>query len=151
MALTNKGKLKALGGWLRNDAPPTNFYIALVTAATVPSADTNVLGDLTQITAGNGYTDGGFQLTPNSTDFDVLTENDTDDRGEIQIKDVAWTAAGGALPSAGSPARYAILTDDNATMASREVYAWWDLGADVAVSDTQSITLQNLEIRLREV
>lgn len=147
---TNKGKAFLLK-YLRGVAIPANLYVALVTAATPPTADTNVLGDLTQITAGNGYTDGGFQLTPDTTDFDTLTENDTDDRGEVKIKDVAWTAAGGPIPSAGSPARYAVLTDDNGTIASREVLFWWDLGADVQVSATQIITLIDLEIRISEL
>lgn len=147
---TNKGKAFLLK-YLRGVAIPANLYVALVTSATPPSADTNVLGDLTQITPGNGYVDGGFELDTNTTDFDTFTENDTDDRGEVKIKDVAWTAAGGAIPSAGSAARYAVLTDNNATVASREVLFWWDLGSDVQVSDTQVITLQDLEIRITEL
>lgn len=131
-------------------AEKTNYYVALVTSATAPTADINTLSQLTEIAAGNGYTTGGFQLTPGTTDFDSITENDTDDRGEVQIKDVTWTASGGAIPGSGSGARYAVLTDDNGTVGSREVYAYWDLSSDRTVSSGQTLTLQNLELRLLE-
>ena len=131
-------------------AEETNYYVALVTSAAAPSADTNTLSQLTEITAGNGYTTGGFQLTPGTTDFDSINENDTDDRGEVQIKDVAWTASGGAIPGSGNGARYAVLTDDNGTVGSREVYIYWDLSSDRTVSTGQTLTLQNLEIRINE-
>lgn len=147
---TNKGKFRLLGRGYQGVALPTNYYVALVTSATAPDADTNTLSQLTEIAAGNGYTSGGISLSKNSTDFDVLTEDDTNDRGLIQIKDLVWTASGGTLPGSGSGARYAVLTDDNATVGSREVYHFWSLVSDRSVSDTQTLTLQNCEIRLTE-
>ena len=143
---TNKGKAHVLGIVFRNATEKTNYYIALVTSATAPTADTNTLSQLTEITAGNGYTTGGYQLTPNSTDFDTLTEDDTGDLGAVLIKDIVWTASGGSIPGSGNGARYAVLIDDNATVGSREVYAWWDLTSDRSVSVSQTITLQNLEL-----
>jgi hypothetical protein len=118
---TNKGKMRALEATFRGG---DTFYVALVTSADAPGPDTNTLDDLTQIATGNGYADGGFELTGNSTDFDTLTEDDSNDRGLIQIKDVAWTASGGAIPASGDGARYAVLTDDNATVANRERVVW---------------------------
>jgi hypothetical protein len=147
---TNKGKFSILDAYFRDTGAPTNFYIALVTSANTPDADTDVLSDLTEITAGNEYTAGGYQLARNSADFDVLTENDTDDRGEIQVKDVVWIASGGEIPASGGGARYAVLLDDNATPADREVLAYWDLVSDRSVSDGQTLTLQNCELRLIE-
>lgn len=93
---TNKGKWRDLGMAWRGATPPTNLYVALVTSAVAPTQDTNTLGELTQIAVGNGYATGGYQLARNATDFDVLTEDDVNDRGLIQIKDVVWTASGGA-------------------------------------------------------
>ena len=148
MAFTNKGKYRLLDWVFRGTTMPTNFYVALVTSATAPTADTNTLSELTEIAAGNGYTTGGYSLTPGATDFDSITEDDTNDRGEVQIKDVVWTASGGSLPGSGSGARYAVLLDDNATVGSREVLAWWDMTSDRSVSDGQSLTLQDLEMRL---
>lgn len=147
MGWTNRGRLRAYEAIFRGATLPTNFYVALVTSASAPAADTNVLSDLTEITAGNGYTPGGFQLTPGVTDFDSAVENDTDDRAEIQIKDVTWTASSGPIPASGGAARYAVLTDDDATVADREVWAYWDLGADTSVTDGNPITLEDLELR----
>lgn len=147
---TNKGKMSILDAYFRNTGAPTNFYVALATSATPPTQDTDTLSQLTQIATGNGYADGGYSLTRNSTDFDVLNEDDTNDRGDIQIKDVVWNASGGSIPDTGNGARYAVLTDDNVTVTAREIYAYWDLTSDRSVSDGQSLTLQNLELRLTE-
>jgi hypothetical protein len=147
---TNRGKLSILDAYFRNNGAPTNFYVALVTSAVAPTADTNVLGDLTEIAAGNGYTSGGISLNRNATDFDTLTEDDANDRALIQIKDVVWTASGGTIPSGGDGARYAVLTDDNGTVANREVIGFWSLSSDRTVSDGQTLTLQDLELRANE-
>ena len=150
MGMTNKGKWRLLGWAFRGDTIPTNFYLALVTSATAPTEDINTLSELTEIAAGYGYTAGGYQLTPGSTDFDVHTEDDSGDRGLVQIKDIVWTASGGPIPASGNGARYAVLLDDNATPGDREVLAYWDLTSDRSVSDGQTLTLQNCELRLDE-
>jgi hypothetical protein len=147
---TNRGKYRNLQAFYRNTSIPTNLYVALCTSATTPTADTNTLSDLTQIAIGNGYTSGGYSLSRNSTDWDTLTEDDTNDRALVQAKDIVWTASGGNLPASGSGARWAVLTDDNVTVGSRDVLHFWDLSADRTVSDTQTFTLQNLEIRVTE-
>ena len=148
--LTNKGKYRLYGYAFRGDTIPTNYYLALVTSAVAPDPDINTFGQLTEIAAGNGYTTGGYQLTPNATDFDTWTEDDVNDRGLVQIKDVVWTASGGPIPASGSGARYAVLLDDNGTIADREVLAYWDLVSDRSVSDGQSLTLQDCEVRINE-
>jgi hypothetical protein len=146
--ITNRGKYKLLDWVFRASTLPTNFYVALCTSAATPTVDTNTFSELTEIAAGNGYTAGGISLTKNSTDFDVLTEDDTGDLGKIQIKDLTWTASGGSLPGSGNGARWAVLTDDNATQGNRIVIAWWDLTSDRSVSVGQPLTLQDCELRL---
>lgn len=145
--VTNRGKFWLLNQQFRNPTEPTVLYVALCTSAATPTVDINTFSELTEIAAGNGYTAGGISLARNSTDFDVLTEDDATDVAFVQIKDVVWTASGGTLPASGGGARWAILTDDNATQGSREVYAWWDLASDRTVSSGQTLTLQNCEIR----
>ena len=147
---TNKGKYKVLGWAYRAQSIPTNFYIALLTSATAPDADIDSMTDVTQISTGNGYSDGGFQVTPGATDFDTWTEVDASDWALVQLKDIVWTASGGSIPDSGNGARYAVLTDDNGTVANREIYHYWDLTSDRSVSDGQSLTLQDLEIRIAE-
>lgn len=144
---TNKGLFRLLGWTLNGVAAPTNFYLALVTSAAVPDADTNTFSQLTEIAAGNGYATGGMSLTKNTTDFPGITEDDGNNRAQIQIKDAVWTAAGGPLPASGSGARYAVLLDDNGTIASREVLAYFDLVSDRTVSDAQTLTLDDCILR----
>jgi hypothetical protein len=147
---TNKGKYKVLGWAMRGETIPTNFYVALVTSAVAPAADTNTFTELTEITAGNGYTTGGYELTPNSTDFDVWTEDDGSDLALLEIKDIVWTASGGTIPSADDGARYAVLTDNNGSVSAREVFYYWDLTSNRSVSNTQTLTLQDTTIRITE-
>lgn len=148
---TNKGKTRVLGGFFRAENMPTNLYVALVTNAVVPAADTSIFDELAEIAAGNGYTAGGYKLALDGADFDTLTEDDANDRALVQIKDVTWTAGGGGIPDSGDGASYAVLLDDNGTVADREVLACWSLGVARSATDGQSITLQNLELRLGEM
>jgi len=149
--LTNKGIAHILHATFRRTAIPTNYFVALVTNAVVPTEDTNTLGELTQIAIGNGYTTGGFSLTPGVTDFNEWFEDDTGNLAYVRIKDVFWLAAGGPIPASGAGASYAVLTDDNGTVGSREIYAYWTVGAGISVSDTQTLTLQDLELRGTQV
>ena len=147
---TNRGKYNTLAQKMRAAAAPTVFYMALFTSAVAPTADTNTKSELTEIANGNGYTTGGISLSRNSTDFDVLTEDDTNDRALVQAKDIVWTASGGTLPASGGGARYACLTDDNGTQGSREIDSFFDLSSDRSVSSGQTLTLQNCEWRIND-
>lgn len=148
--MTNRGKYMLLGWPFVAATIPTNFFLALLTSATTPDADTNLMSDHTQIAVGNGYLDGGYSLTPGGTDFDVWTEDDGNDRGFVQIKDIVWTATGGPLPITGNGARWAVLTKDGAVVADREIYDYFDLVSDRSVSQDQTLTLEDCEIRINE-
>jgi hypothetical protein len=149
---TNRGKFKIVGQGLANTTEPTNYYLALVTSATVPDADINTLSQLTEVAAGNGYTSGGLIIARTvagaGLDWESATEVDASDWAEWVLEDAVWTASGGTLPASGSGARYAVLTDDNGTVGSREVLAWFDLTSDRSVSDTQTLTLSNCTLRV---
>ena len=143
MALTNRGMYRLARAALANTSVPTNFYLLLVTSASAPTRATNTMAELTEITAGNGYTSGGISIARNTTDWDTSTENDSDNTLTILLKDEVWTASGGTLPTSGSGAAYAILTDDNATLNSREVIAYHSLGGDISVGNGQPLTISN--------
>jgi len=148
--ITNRGKFAFLGTYFRADAQyePTGFSARLMTADVVPGPGTNVVTDLTEIAAGNGYSAGGIALNRDSVDFDVLTEDDVNNLAYVQIRDLAWTAAGGPIPASGNGASYLVVADDDTTP---NVIGYMSLGASpVTVSDTQTLTLQNPEFRLTE-
>jgi len=142
---TNRGSYIWAGVCFRGETLTSKYYIALVTDTPVP--ETNVFSDLTEIATGNGYSAGGYELTPGSTDFDLWSELDgSDDVGRIQIKDVVFTASGGSIPASGDGALYAVLLDHHATPASRNVLGFWSLGSARTISDTQTLTLNDLQI-----
>jgi hypothetical protein len=148
---TNRGKLRLLEHEFRRTTLPTNYYLALVISSGSPGADTNLLGDCTEILAGNGYDLGGIQLTPGETDFDTVFEDDDEDRAYIQIRDITILATGGAIPIAGPAAYAVVLTDDNVVLADREIVHYWSLGAETTILENNSLTLRDLTIRAREI
>ena len=141
--VTNRGRARELRGFYRGEQIPTQFYLALVVAATPPTVDTNTLSELTQIASGNGYTANGVAITRDATGWITITEDDSLDVATIGLRNVTWTATGGPLPASGAGARYAVLTDDNATPGSREVLMWWDFGVDAAVSQNQQLSISD--------
>jgi len=147
---TNTLKAAVLGHFFRGSGAPTSFYIALCTAATAPTADTETLSELTEIAAGNGYASGGMAIARASADFDTLTQDDNGDQAIIYLKNLVWSASGGAIPASGAGARYAVLTGIGATVGDRVVYHWWDLGEDRSVADGNNLTLVDAGIKIGE-
>jgi len=142
---TNKGKAEVLKRAFQGTAAPANHYVALVTSAVVPTADTNTLDELTEIAAGNGYS--RIALPASTSGWDTVSpEDDANDYGFLQAVDVVWTATGGSLPASGDGARYAVLLSSDSPTG--EVMAWWDLASDQSISDTQTLTLQDCEVRI---
>jgi hypothetical protein len=145
---TNRGK-KLMADWLfRGVALPTNFYAHLVTSAVAPVADTNTLGELTEIAAGNGY--AAIALSKNTTDFPTNTEDDSNDRADVFIKNLVWTASGGNLPASGNGARWLVITTDEGTVANRQVVMFFDLQSDRTVSVGQNLQATSPNFRLDE-
>ena len=148
---TNRCKYLVMNYYFRRQGTlPTNFYVALVTSAVAPGPDTNVLGDLTEIAAGNGYSAGGYQLTPNTTDFDTLTEDDANDLVALLVKNVSWMPSGGSIPASGNGARYAVLTTDEGTVSARQVLLAWSLTSDRTVQVGIPLTLVDLQANVEE-
>lgn len=148
----NRGKFNVLGVYMRNNAiPGAAFAVFLATNTTPPTADSNLKPDVSEIATGNGYTAGGINVARNATDWDIHTEDDAADRAFIQIIDLVWTASGGSIPASGAGARWAVLTDQNVTVASRETLVFWDLVSDRTISVGQTLTLQNCEVRINDV
>jgi len=151
MLWTNRGKYLILNWAFRAVALPANMYVALCTDDIEPTVDMNTLSDLTEITAGNGYVEGGYTLTPGATDFDTIAEDDVNDLSNVRLKDIVWTASGGPIPdSSGERARYAVLLSHHATPADREIIAVWDLVTSRMITDGNTLTLANCELKAVE-
>lgn len=144
---TTRGIRRALEVVFQGETPPTSFYVALVKASPAPTRATTVMSSLAEITAGSGYSSGGLEITRDSVDFDTLTEDSGNSLVDLELADVSWTATGGSIPASGGGARYAVLLDDTATVANREVWFVWDLQGERNVSVGQALTLRDLTMR----
>lgn len=150
MGWTNEGLYTVLASFFRGASAPASFYAALVTGDPAPTADTATLGELTQIAVGSGYSDGGVPVARSVLGFDVLTRDDVADRAFIQLADVAFAAAGGAVPLSGSGARYVVLTDDAPVVANRAVLAWFDLQSVITLDDGQTLKVADAQLELAQ-
>lgn len=161
MPFTTRGMTRLLDAYFRRQTTrPTYFYMALVVAENgsppvdvSPSHDTKTFGELVQITPGNGYTNGGYQLTPNATDFDALTEDDVNAITELSLKNISWSASGGSIPASGNSARYCVLLASESSspeaISAREVIWYASLSRDRSAVSGQLLQLTSLDIRLK--
>lgn len=101
--------------------------IMLTNVAPVPG--NAVKADLTEISAGNGYTAGGTDATG------VYTESGG--TGTLAGTDVVFTAAGGPI----GPFRYAVLYNDTPTSPADPLIAWWDYGSSITLQDGETFTV----------
>ncbi|MFC1887012.1 hypothetical protein ACFLZM_08140, partial [Thermodesulfobacteriota bacterium] len=67
-----------------------------------------------------------------------ITENDTNDRGEVAFNNVSWTATGGSIGPSGA----AIIIDD--TTSDDTVVGCIDFGTDITAADGQDFDINNI-------
>lgn len=97
---------------------------------TAPVATNAVKGDLTEISAGNGYSAGGAAVT-------ITASSQTSGTYKLVGSDVVFTASGGAIATF----RYAVLYNDTPTSPADPLIGWWDYGAAVNITDGNSFTV----------
>lgn len=93
-----------------------------------PLATNTVKADLTEISAGNGYTAGG-------TAVNITSSTQTAGLYKLVGDDVIFTASGGSI----GPFRYAVLYNDTAT--NDELIGWWDYGASITLLTGENLTV----------
>lgn len=95
---------------------------------TAPNATDGQKSQLTEISAGNGYTAGGTATT-------ISSSSQSSGTYKLVITDVVFTASGGSI----GPLRYAVLYDDTAT--NDEVVGFWDYGSSITLASGESLTV----------
>ena len=95
---------------------------------TAPTATDGQFSDITEITAGNGYTAGGETAS-------ITSSAQSSGTYKLVLGDVTFTASGGSI----GPFQYAVLYND--TASNDELIGWWDNGSAVTLSDGESFTV----------
>ncbi len=148
----NRGLYLLLQTFFQNGAEPTNLYLAFSTAAHTPDPDDSTFASpIIEVATGNGYSAGGISLNRNTTDFISLTQDDTNNRATITMKNLSFTPSGGPFPNGVDGARWAHLLTDEGTPSSRQVIASLDLVVPIFVSDGQALTLSSATFRITAV
>ena len=97
---------------------------------TAPNATDAVLADLTEISAGNGYTAGGTTATQSSSAQSSGTY-------KLVLADVTFTASGGSI----GPFRYAVLYNDTPTSPADPLIGYWDYGTALTLTSGNSFSV----------
>lgn len=108
-----------------------NDTLKVLLTNTAPVATNSVKADLTEISAGNGYTAGGNTAA-------LTTSSQTSGTYKLVLADPAtWTASGGSI----GPFRYAVLYNDTPTSPADPLILWWDYGSSITLAAGETFTV----------
>lgn len=94
---------------------------------TAPVATNTVIANITQITAGTGYTAGGATVT-------VTASAQTSGTYKLTGNDVVFTATGSM-----GPFRYVVLY--NSTPVNGNLIGWYDYGSSITLASGETFTV----------
>jgi len=102
--------------------------IKIALSNTAPNAATNtVFANITEISAGNGYTAGGAD-TQNAT-------SRTGGTTTVTAVDVVFTASGSV-----GPFRYVVAYNDTSTSPADPLIEYWDYGSSITLASGETFT-----------
>lgn len=96
---------------------------------TAPVATNSIKSNLTEISAGNGYTAGGTATT-------ITSSAHTTGTYKLVVTDVVFTATGAV-----GPFRYATLYNDTPTSPADPLIGWWDYGTSISLANGETFTV----------
>lgn len=97
---------------------------------TAPSQSNTIKANLTEISAGNGYSAGGSTVT-------ITASSQTTGTYKLVGSDVTFTASGGSI----GPFRYVVLYNDTPTSPADPLIGYWDYGSSITLADTETFTV----------
>jgi hypothetical protein len=96
---------------------------------TAPVNTNAVKADLTEISAGNGYTAGGTAAT-------ISSSAQTSGTYKLTLADVVFTASGAV-----GPFRYVVLYNDTPTSPADPLIQFWDYGSSISLANGETFTV----------
>lgn len=108
----------------------TTHTLKVALTNTAPNQATHeVLADITEISAGNGYSAGGVDIDNDGTrTTNVVT---------VTAVDKTITASGGSI----GPFRYAVLYNDTPSSPADPLIGYWDYGSSITLLNGEALTL----------
>jgi len=103
--------------------------LKIMLSNTAPVATNAVKADITEISAGNGYSAGG-------TAASLVSSGQSSGAYTLKLNNVTFTAAGGSI----GPFRYCALY--NSTPANGNLIGWYDYGTNLTVTSGNSFAVQ---------
>lgn len=98
---------------------------------TAPVATNAVKADITEISAGNGYSAGGASCG-------TITGAQTSGTFKLVVgTDPVWTASGGTI----GPFRYVVLYNDTPSSPADPLILFWDYGSSITLAAGESFTV----------
>ena len=105
-----------------------DLFVYLTDNTPSASLDT-VRADLVDVADGNGYTDGGKDVTN--------TYTEASGTATLGGTTIVWTASGGTI----GPFRYAVLYNDTPTSPADPLISWWDYGSSITLQNGETFTV----------
>lgn len=111
----------------------THVLKCLLVNSPAPAATNTVKADLTEISAGNGYSAGGADAQ--------ATWAESSGTATLTGTMIVWTASGGTI----GPFRYVVLYNDTQTSPADPLIGWWDYGSSLTlqIGETFSVKFNN--------
>jgi hypothetical protein len=104
--------------------------LKLALSNTAPDQADDTFSDITEISAGNGYTAGGAAMS-------VSSSAQSGGNYTLSAADVTFTASGGDI----GPFRYVIMYNDTPTSPADPLIQYWDYGSSITLADGESFVV----------
>lgn len=113
----------------KHDLTAAGHVVKAMLTNSAPAQTNTVKADITEISAGNGYTAGGTDIQNGMTE--------SSGTATVTAVDVVWTASGGSI----GPFRYAVFYNDTQTSPADPLISFVDYGSSISLNSSETFTL----------